>query len=120
MNRAVVCPVTACGQALSKEHAFATHVPGICDEAVLPTDEVTRQRNSLLVLCSSLILGTVNDLEGLAGYLGSMRHIAPREVTVSKLQSQAIRALCELRELPQPDDFTLLLSTVQLSCYTGG
>ena len=57
VNRPVeICPVAECCSEVSRMHA-ATHLPGIFDDQLEPTEELMR-RISVLKICKSRLLGS--------------------------------------------------------------
>ena len=56
VNRPVeICPVAECSSKVSRMHA-ATHLPGIFDDQLEPTEELMRKRISVLKICESRLL----------------------------------------------------------------
>ena len=64
VNRPVeICPVAECSREVSRMHA-ATHLPGIFDDQLEPTEELMRRRISVLKICESRLLGSVSEQIG--------------------------------------------------------
>ncbi len=72
----------------------------------MPTEEVTRRRISMLTICASLILGTINDLPSLVTYANQLHQVAPGEVSISKRQIEAITAVGEVLGIEVPGDMS--------------
>ena len=69
MNRpAKICPVAECSSEVSRMHA-ATHLPGIFNNQLMPTEELMRRRISVLKICEISLLGSVSNLNGLVDYV---------------------------------------------------
>ncbi len=106
VGHSVKCPFRNCQEPLCRAHAFSAHLPGIFDEELVTTEEITRRRISLLTICSSRILGTLNDLDSLAGFVDNLHHITSGEITIGKHQKEAISAVCGVLGLEIPETFT--------------
>ncbi|MCG8047547.1 MAG: TatD family hydrolase [Candidatus Thiodiazotropha endolucinida] len=86
----------------------ATHLPGIFDDQLEPTEELIRRRISALKICESKILGSVSDLSSLTNFVNDLRQIRWGQYHVSIQQSRAMAAMCQLQGDPVPEEFTLV------------
>ena len=99
----VLCPISGCGQAVSKNHAFDQHLPGILNTQKL-TESVTTRRISALKLCGKWILG-YPEVEPLVQYVNALHAFHPKEITISKSTVDSAKAVCELQGYQIPPVF---------------
>ena len=105
-DRADRCPVLNCGESVSRTHA-ATHLPGIFNDQLEPTEELQRQRISVLRICESRLLGSVTNLAGLVQYVSDLRQIQRGHYTVSIQQARALTSMCEIQGYEVPEGFNI-------------
>ena len=75
MNRpAEICPVADCSSEVSRMHA-ATHLPGIFNDQLKPTEELIKRRISILKICESSLLGSVSNLNRLLDYVNDLQQL---------------------------------------------
>ena len=106
MDRVDHCPVSGCYTDITGAHA-AAHLPGIFDDHLEPTEELLRRRISVLRICESRLLGTVNNLAGLVEFVYALRQIMRGHYHVSKQQARAMTAMCHLQGDEVPTEFTI-------------
>lgn len=106
VDRVDQCPVSGCFTDITRSHA-ATHLPGIFDDHLEPTEELLRRRISVLRICESRLLGTVNNLAGLVQFVNDLRQIMRGHYHVSKQQARAMTAMCQLQGEEVPTEFTV-------------
>ena len=108
VNRQVeICPVVKCSSEVSRMHA-ATHLPGIFDDQLEPTEELMRRRISVLKICESRLLGSVSNLSGLVDYVNDLKQVRRGKCQVSMRQTKAMEAMCHLQGCSVPEEFTLV------------
>ena len=108
VNRQVeICPVVKCSSEVSRMQA-ATHLPGIFDDQLEPTEELMRRRISVLKICESRLLGSVSNLSGLVDYVNDLKQVRRGKCQVSMRQTKAIEAMCHLQGCSVPEEFTLV------------
>lgn len=100
-------PFTKCLEAISRIHA-ATHLPGIFDDQLEPTEELIRRRISALKICESRIFGSGSDLSSLTSFVNELKQIRRGQYHVSNQQSRAMIEMCKLEGDPVPEEFTLV------------
>ena len=89
VNRQVeICPVVKCSSEVSRMHA-ATHLSGIFDDQLKPTEELLRRRISVLKICESRLLGSVSNLSGLVDYVNDLKQVCRGKCQVSMRQTKA-------------------------------
>ena len=110
-----LCPVAHCQEVLSRAHA-ATHLPGIFDDRLEPTEELVKRRISALCILESMLLGTVSDLMGLVTFINQLRKIEKGHYHVSGVRRNA-RGLCDNYMERKPPNYSLLPQPIQLQSY---
>lgn len=101
------CPVARCQEAVSRVHA-ATHLPGIFDDQLEPTEELIRRRISALRICESRLLGSVANLVGLVDFVNDLRQIRRRHYHVSIQQEKAMTEMCRVQRDEVPEEFSVM------------
>ena len=98
------CPPANCQEQISRVHA-ATHLPGIFDDQLEPTEDLLRRRISALKIFGSRLLGSVTNLWGLVGFVNALRQICRGQYHVSVRQARAMTAMCQLQGDEVPEKF---------------
>ena len=107
VNRQVeICPVVKCSSGVSRMHA-TTHLSGIFDDQLEPTEELMRRRISVLKICESRLLGSVSNLSRLVDYVNDLKQVCRGKCQVSMRQTKAMEAMCHLQGCSVPE-FTLV------------
>ena len=75
----------------------ANHLPGIFNDQLEPSEELQRQRISVLRIWESRLLGSVTNLTGLVQYVSDLRQIQRGHYTVLIQQARALTAMCEIQ-----------------------
>ena len=108
VNRQVeICPVAECSSEVKRVYA-ATHLQGIFDDQLEPTEELMRRRISVLKICESRLLGSVSNLSGLVDYVNDLQQVRRGKCHVSMRQTKAMEAMCHLQGCSVPEEFTLV------------
>ena len=100
------CPVARCEETVSRTHA-ATHLPGIFDDQLEPTEELIRRRISALRILESKLLGTVSNLDGLVTFVNQLHQIGRGHYKVSERQDDCMRIMCQLQGIETHETFTI-------------
>ena len=108
MDRVDHCPVSGCFTDINRAHA-ATHLPGIFDDHLEQTEELLRRPISVLRICESRLLGTVNNLAGLVEFVNALRQIMRGHYHVSKQQARAMTTMCHLQGEKFPKSSSLMI-----------
>ena len=106
VDRVDHCPVSGCLTDITRAHA-ATHLQGIFNNHLEPTEELLRRRISVLRICESRLLGTINSLIGFVEFVNALRLIMRDHYHVSKQQARAMTAMCHLQGDEVPTEFTI-------------
>ena len=95
-----------CGESVSRTHA-TTHLPGIFNDQLEPTEELQRQRISVLRICESRLLGSVTNFARLVQYVSDLRQIQRGHYTVLIQQARALTSMCEIQGYEVPEVFNI-------------
>ena len=99
------CPISSCGQAATKHHAFDCHLPGLFMDQTL-TEKVTTRRVSALKMCAKWVLG-YPDLGPLLDFINALHQFSPRGLLISQPSVESARAICKLQQYPVPEVFSV-------------
>ena len=81
----------------------ATHLLGIFDDQLEPTEELIRRRISALRILESKLLGTVSNFDGLVMFVNQLRQIERGHYQVSERQDDCMSIMCQHQGVETPE-----------------